>query len=342
MQTYRYETPDEGRYDWVFVAIYTFVLAIPFSYALLNLIEKFDIDSTDLLLLLESTPVRICVALLGGFTTWCVLKSPSNNSTSPAVNSHLDIIHLVPETPQIYGGDLNQTPTTTEFQVGNTSVAYHRVTPSQLSQAISGDADARPESPGPFINAYDPLDIGGEDVIEVQTTPPRLALELVPKTCWFSNLRSELSAEQWEGLKKITRKRSASRCEICGGRGPQWPVETHEVWSYDDTTRTQHLSAIQALCPSCHLAKHFGMANIKGKSEEALEQLQKVNGWDYQTAIDYVELSFQEWQRRSTYSWKLELSHLKQYGFSDSDIQTLQRGARQDNPSPQKMLPSKS
>jgi hypothetical protein len=84
------------------------------------------------------------------------------------------------------------------------------------------------------------------------------------------------------------------------------------------------------------------MANIKGKSEEALEQLQKVNGWDYQTAIDYVELSFQEWQRRSTYSWKLELSHLKQYGFSDSDIQTLQRGARQDNPSPQKMLPSKS
>jgi hypothetical protein len=56
-----------------------------------------------------------------------------------------------------------------------------------------------------------------------------------------------------------------SRCEICGGRGPEHPVECHERWRYNDLIRTQTLVRMIALCPACHQVKHVGLANVRGK-----------------------------------------------------------------------------
>lgn len=62
----------------------------------------------------------------------------------------------------------------------------------------------------------------------------RLTVELVPRTSWYSNVRSNVLPGVWDRLRRPVFGRARSRCEICGGRGPAHPVECHEVWEYDD------------------------------------------------------------------------------------------------------------
>src|SRR3712207_8436185 len=96
-----------------------------------------------------------------------------------------------------------------------------------------------------------------------------LTVELVPRTAWFKNVRSHVTREEWERLKKIVFGRAGHRCEVCGGRGPRWPVECHEVFAYDDERRVQKLTALVALCPACHEVKHIGLAGLRGRGGAA-------------------------------------------------------------------------
>ena len=143
----------------------------------------------------------------------------------------------------------------------------------------------------------------------------KLSIELVPRSCWFENVRSEVSNEEWDKLKKETSKRANRRCEVCGGRGPKWPVECHEVWHYDDSNFAQILKGLVALCPSCHEVKHIGFTQLKGKEVEATAHLAIVNGWSYQKAQQYVEKSFEVWSERSNHTWKLDISWLENLGI---------------------------
>lgn len=147
------------------------------------------------------------------------------------------------------------------------------------------------------------------------TTTPVLTIELVPSTCWFSNARSILSPSDWEKCKRFVRQRSGDRCEICGGRGPRWPVECHEVWRYDLPSETQFLDGLIALCPDCHQVKHIGFAQIKGREVEALRHLAEVNAWSYVQAAQYVADSFELWRARSTVYWALDISWLGTIGI---------------------------
>ena len=67
----------------------------------------------------------------------------------------------------------------------------------------------------------------------------KLTIELVPKTAWFSNLRSILARAAWDKLRKESYKNAAHKCEICGGYGKKHPVECHEIWEYDDKNHIQ-------------------------------------------------------------------------------------------------------
>ena len=107
----------------------------------------------------------------------------------------------------------------------------------------------------------------------------RLTVELVPSTCWWSNVRSHVAPAVWERLRRATAAAAGNRCEICGGRGRRHPVECHEVWDYDDTTRVQRLVRLIALCPACHEVKHLGLAAKRGRHGAALAHLARVNGW---------------------------------------------------------------
>jgi hypothetical protein len=138
-----------------------------------------------------------------------------------------------------------------------------------------------------------------------------LTIELVPKTCWYSNVRSHVSPEEWDRLRGIIFERAGRVCEICGGRGRKWPVECHEVWHYDDEHHVQKLERLIALCPSCHEVKHIGLAGVRGKQAQALAHLARVNGWSMQDARLYLEACFEQWSRRSSHQWTLDISYLE-------------------------------
>ncbi|NJO94588.1 MAG: HNH endonuclease [Hydrococcus sp. RM1_1_31] len=143
----------------------------------------------------------------------------------------------------------------------------------------------------------------------------RLTIELVPQTCWFSNVRSEVSKQDWDKLKKITFANAKYQCEICGGRGKKWPVECHEKWHYDDKNKIQKLIGLIALCPACHEVKHMGLANIKGRADIAMQHLAKVNGWSREQTDEYVAQQFHIWEYRSRFQWTLDINWLSQLGI---------------------------
>lgn len=146
--------------------------------------------------------------------------------------------------------------------------------------------------------------------------PPRLTIELVPRSCWFDNVRSAVSSSDWAKLRKNTAKNAGWRCQICGGKGPQWPVECHEIWHYDDSNQQQTLVGLTSLCPSCHEVKHMGFSELRGKKEEAIAHLALVNGWSLNGAFDYVDEAFALWRKRSEHAWQLDISWLATQGIS--------------------------
>jgi hypothetical protein len=146
-----------------------------------------------------------------------------------------------------------------------------------------------------------------------------LTIELIPKTSWYRNVRSNVSTAVWEKLKRATFSRAGYVCEVCGGRGKKWPVECHEVFVYDDEQHVQYLSRLIALCPACHEVKHIGLAGVRGHQARAVAHLAKVNGWSVSDAELYVEGCFELWHRRSCRQWKLDLSYLEQFGIASDE-----------------------
>ncbi len=144
----------------------------------------------------------------------------------------------------------------------------------------------------------------------------RLTIELVPQSCWFSNVRSEISAEDWDRLRKDAASHAGNLCQICGGRGPKWPVECHEIWHYDDAQHIQTLVGLLALCPACHEVKHMGLANTRGRGQIAARHLAKVNGWTAAETERYIAEQFAVWEQRSAFSWTLDISWLEQCGIA--------------------------
>ena len=147
-------------------------------------------------------------------------------------------------------------------------------------------------------------------IVSPMGAPPRLRVELVPRTCWMSNVRSLMSEWSWRKLRTEVAEDSGSRCEICAGRGRRYPVECHEVWWYDDDRQVQKLLRLQALCPMCHYVKHLGRSIHRGYGEQACAWLARVNGWDATTTERYVEAVFRQWGQRSRVDWLLDLQVL--------------------------------
>jgi hypothetical protein len=147
----------------------------------------------------------------------------------------------------------------------------------------------------------------------------KLSVELVPATCWFSNVRSACSKAQWDKIRKRVYLEAKHVCEVCGGVGPKHPVEAHEIWSYDDLNQIQKLVGMIALCPDCHQVKHFGLAQVNGKGEIALKHLMKVNEWTVKRAEAYIKTALKRWAERSEKKWKLDISHLSEYGIDTSE-----------------------
>jgi hypothetical protein len=143
---------------------------------------------------------------------------------------------------------------------------------------------------------------------------PKLIVELIPKTCHFSNVRTTLKTKDWNTIRFISYENANHQCEICGqngiDQGYKHRVECHEIWKYNNRTKTQKLIGLISLCPLCHQVKHIGRAFALGKQPDVFKQLEIVNDWDHKQVVEHVAQAFETYKLQSKYEWKLDISIL--------------------------------
>jgi hypothetical protein len=147
---------------------------------------------------------------------------------------------------------------------------------------------------------------------------PKLAIELVPKPLWGQSIAQCYKA-RWDELRRPCYRAAGYRCEICGGKGSEHPVEAHEVWEYTDngTTGVQRLVRLIALCPLCHQCKHMGRSGVvlpEAEFHRVLDHFARVNGWPPRGQVTqdlfnaHYDATGEEWLRRNELSWTQDLS----------------------------------
>jgi hypothetical protein len=143
---------------------------------------------------------------------------------------------------------------------------------------------------------------------------------MVPQTLWGKNLRALLSREQWDVVRRAAYEESGKRCIVCGGRGPEWPVEADEAWEYDDATNLQTLKSVIALCPPCHHVRHWGKSMVEGREDATLSHMMTVNGWSRHQAKAAADAALAQWHDRSRRSWRSDYSWVtRRHGFEIDD-----------------------
>lgn len=140
----------------------------------------------------------------------------------------------------------------------------------------------------------------------------KLNFELVPDSCWYSNLRSILSPAQWDTVRREAYGRAGGRCTVCGSAARR--LEAHERWEYDEENAVQRLADVVAVCHSCHEVIHIGRTQLLGGEERAAAHFMKVNGCsyaEYRKALG--EANEKHRQRNKIAEWKLDLSWLARF-----------------------------
>jgi hypothetical protein len=145
----------------------------------------------------------------------------------------------------------------------------------------------------------------------------KLVIELVPSTCWYTNVRSNVSNKEWDILRKMSYLKADNKCEICKdnglNQGFKHRVECHEVWEYNDVDKIQKLISLISLCPRCHQVKHIGLSKLKGFYNQCIKHLCVVNDITENIAIEHIEKSFKVYENRSRFRWKIDISYLDVY-----------------------------
>lgn len=140
----------------------------------------------------------------------------------------------------------------------------------------------------------------------------KLNFELVPDSCWYSNLRTLLKKSVWDVIRKKAYKNAEGRCQICGRKVAR--LEAHERWVYDEESKTQKLSEIVAVCHSCHSVIHIGRTQLMGEEDKAIKHFCYVNKCSYS---DYVkalgEANRRHRELNKVDEWKLDVSYLEEF-----------------------------
>ncbi|MBD5631651.1 MAG: HNH endonuclease [Clostridia bacterium] len=140
----------------------------------------------------------------------------------------------------------------------------------------------------------------------------KLNFELVPDSCWYSNLRSILSPAQWDVVRKDAYARANGKCVICGRECKR--LEAHEQWEYDEAARVQKLKDVIAVCRDCHEVIHIGRTSLMGREKEASEHFMKVNGCNYAEYRKALGEANEAHRRRNLVpEWKLDLTYLSKF-----------------------------
>lgn len=139
----------------------------------------------------------------------------------------------------------------------------------------------------------------------------KLNFELVPDSCWYSNLRSALPKEAWDRIRKKAYARAGGKCMLCGA--PTVRLEAHEQWEYDDEKGVQKLVNVVAVCRACHEVIHIGRTQLMGREREASEHFMKVNGCTYAEYRKALGEANEKHRERSRREWQLDVSKLNKF-----------------------------
>ena len=155
----------------------------------------------------------------------------------------------------------------------------------------------------------------------------KLEIELVPSCNWGVNARSALTREKWDIIRKKCYKLAGNRCEICKSKGV---LHCHEIWKYQDNI--QKLSGLVALCEKCHGVKHFGRSQIKGRGEECVRHLMKINSWDRIKTQKHIASKTEEWNKRESQEWDIDINYIKEFlnGTERSSEISIQKDFSED------------
>ncbi len=145
-----------------------------------------------------------------------------------------------------------------------------------------------------------------------------LFVDLIPQSCWFSDVRTCVRPESWKRVRTMVYGRAENRCETCGRAADKaqgvW-MEAHERWEYLDDEGVQRLRRLICLCGACHSVTHFGLASRRGEGDAAFGHLLAVTGMTQAEAERHVEEAFARWRERSERDWELDLSMLSGFGL---------------------------
>lgn len=137
-----------------------------------------------------------------------------------------------------------------------------------------------------------------------------LFVDLIPSTCWFTNVRYCIHPSHWDKVRKFVYERVNYNCECCGinTKSHKIQLDAHERWLYDNATHTQKLIRIVALCYDCHQTTHMGLAGIKGKGYDAMKHLQTIRNFTEEECNEHIEEAFKIWEYRCKFEWILDIS----------------------------------
>ena len=138
----------------------------------------------------------------------------------------------------------------------------------------------------------------------------KLFVDLIPSTCWFTNVRYCIHSSDWDRVRKFVYERVNYICECCGinTKTHNIRLDAHERWLYNNDTHTQKLIRIVALCFDCHQTSHIGLAEIKGKKYEATKHLQNVRNFTEKECKEHMDEAFKIWRDRCNIEWSLDIS----------------------------------
>ena len=141
-------------------------------------------------------------------------------------------------------------------------------------------------------------------------TTTKLPLNLIPSTSWWKSVRSKISKNQWDLIRRQVYQQANYACETCGVKKVR--LDCNEVWEYKGNR--QILTRLEAVCRQCHLTQHMGYASLIGKYQEAFIHLIRVNNWTREQGRIYVQKKWKEWEERSKIEWALDYRILKNFG----------------------------
>lgn len=174
-----------------------------------------------------------------------------------------------------------------------------------------------------------------------------LFVDLIPKSCWFTNVRSCIDKRDWYRLRYYIFECVNYTCECCGvtpGINPEYvyvgsdkikisndSLEAHERWTYDENTLTQKLVRIIALCYDCHRATHIGMANIRGEYKHAFQHLKTIRNETDEQTRDHIDTAYKIWESRNIHNWNLDMSLITDNGIKIIDIPKINSNIKPGN-----------